>query len=126
MVIAILGIVAAIALPSYRDQVRKSRRADAAALVMNIAQRMERCFTIDGAYSAGGTCPTGTIVSEGGNYQGTITITSASVYSATIVPVAGKDQANDTACASFVITQTGNKTATNSSAVDNTAVCWAK
>ena len=126
IVIAILAIVVAIALPSYRDQVRKSRRADAVALVMNIAQRMERCFTIDGAYSAGGTCPTGTIASDGGYYQGTVAITSTTAFAATIVPVAGKDQANDAACASFVISQTGAKTATNSSAADNTAACWAK
>jgi type IV pilus assembly protein PilE len=56
--VAIVGILAAIAIPSYQDSVRKSRRADAQGAVMNLANAMERHFTESNSYcdaAAGGT-----------------------------------------------------------------------
>ena len=117
IVIVILGIISAIAFPAYTSQMQKVRRSDAIDLAMSVAQRMERCFTVDGAYSAGGSCPTGAQASTKGYYSGAIAIGSATTYTITVTPVAGQPQASDTHCASFVITQTGNKTATNTD-------CW--
>lgn len=45
IVVAIIGILAAIAYPSYQDSVRKSRRADARAVLLEAAQFMERFYT---------------------------------------------------------------------------------
>lgn len=45
IVMAIVGILAAIAYPSYQESVRKSRRADARAVVLEAAQFMERRYT---------------------------------------------------------------------------------
>jgi len=45
IVVAIIGILAAIAYPSYQDSVRKSRRADAKEVLLEGAQWMERFFT---------------------------------------------------------------------------------
>ncbi|TVR66963.1 MAG: prepilin-type N-terminal cleavage/methylation domain-containing protein [Candidatus Competibacteraceae bacterium] len=45
IVVAIVAILAAIAYPSYQEQVRKSRRADAQAVLLEAAQWMERRFT---------------------------------------------------------------------------------
>jgi type IV pilus assembly protein PilE len=45
IVVAIIGIIAAIAYPSYQDSVRKSRRADARAVLLEAAQFMERRYT---------------------------------------------------------------------------------
>jgi type IV pilus assembly protein PilE len=50
IVVAIIGILAAIAYPSYRDQIVKSRRADAKAVLMEAAQFMERFYTENGRY----------------------------------------------------------------------------
>lgn len=52
VVVAIVGILAAIAYPSYRNQVRKTRRADAQAVLMQAAQFLERSYTESGAYAA--------------------------------------------------------------------------
>jgi type IV pilus assembly protein PilE len=42
IVVAIIGILAAIAYPSYQDSVCKSKRSEAQAALMNAAQAMER------------------------------------------------------------------------------------
>jgi type IV pilus assembly protein PilE len=50
IVLAIVAILAAIAYPSYQDSVRKSRRADARAVLVEAAQWMERYFTVNNRY----------------------------------------------------------------------------
>ena len=51
IVVAIIGILAAIVYPSYQDSVRKSRRADAKAVMAEAAQFMERFYTENFCYS---------------------------------------------------------------------------
>ncbi len=48
--VAIVGILAAIAVPSYQESMRKSRRADAQGALMNFANGMERHFTEANTY----------------------------------------------------------------------------
>ena len=45
IVVAIIGIIGAIAYPSYQDSVRRGRRADARAVLLEAAQFMERRAT---------------------------------------------------------------------------------
>ncbi|MGN6701858.1 MAG: type IV pilin protein [Burkholderiaceae bacterium] len=52
IVLAIVAILAAIAYPSYQEQVRKSRRADAQAVLTEAAQWMERYYTQNNNYDA--------------------------------------------------------------------------
>lgn len=56
IVVAIIGILAAVAYPSYQDSVKKSRRGDAQAALTAFSQAMEQQYTIDGTYAtANGT-----------------------------------------------------------------------
>ena len=48
--VAIIGILAAIAYPSYQDSIRRSARADAQADLMELAQTSERFFTTNNRY----------------------------------------------------------------------------
>lgn len=48
--VAIVGILAAIAYPSYQEQVRKGRRADAMAQMVTLAQAYERYYTSNNTY----------------------------------------------------------------------------
>lgn len=50
IVVAIIGILAAVAYPSYIDSVRKGKRAEARAAVMNLLQQQERYFTQNNTY----------------------------------------------------------------------------
>ena len=62
IVVAAIGILAAIAYPSYQDSVRKTRRADAKTSLLDLAQQFERCFTINGQYSTDPPGPPGAVV----------------------------------------------------------------
>lgn len=60
--VAIVGILAAVAYPSYIDSVRKGKRAEARAALMNLLQQQERYFTQNNSYEtfavgAAGTKP---------------------------------------------------------------------
>lgn len=57
IVVAIIGILAAIAYPSYQQQIRQSRRADAQAALVSLAGAMERIFSQSNSYTIGGVAP---------------------------------------------------------------------
>lgn len=105
--VAIVGILAAIALPSYQDSVRKSRRADVKGVMLGLANALERRFTETNSYA-------GVAGIAGTYYTVTVTIPNAISYTLTATPAG--DQASDT-CGTLTLTQTGAKTPT-------TAGCW--
>ncbi len=51
LVVAVVGILAAIAYPSYQAQVQKSRRADGLTTLMQIMQSQERFYTVNNRYT---------------------------------------------------------------------------
>ncbi|MEJ6656265.1 MAG: type IV pilin protein [Pseudomonas sp.] len=53
IVVVIIGILAAIALPSYQEYVRQTRRAEVSALLLENAQLLERHYTRNGSYDSG-------------------------------------------------------------------------
>ena len=53
--VAIIAILASIALPSYQDSVRQTRRAAAQADLMELASHMERLYTANGIYGDAST-----------------------------------------------------------------------
>ncbi|MES2823294.1 MAG: type IV pilin protein [Pseudomonadota bacterium] len=48
--LAIVSILAAVAYPSYMNTVRRSNRAEAKTELMDIAQRLQRCYTAYGRF----------------------------------------------------------------------------
>lgn len=56
--VAIIGILASIAYPSYQQYVLRANRAEAQAILMDNAQFMERRFTTCGTYKTNTTCTT--------------------------------------------------------------------
>ena len=61
IVIAIIGIIAAIALPSYQNYVIRTHRTDASAALLGFSQAMERYFMENNSYlgAAAGGADTG-------------------------------------------------------------------
>ncbi|MHA7927120.1 MAG: type IV pilin protein [Marinobacter sp.] len=57
IVVAIIGIIAAIAYPSYQENVRQTRRTNAQADLLELAQWMERQYSQDYSYLEGGNQP---------------------------------------------------------------------
>lgn len=120
--VAIVGILAAIAYPSYMDQVRKSRRSDGQNLLLDAAAREERFFTQYNTYTAVAVGPSGCVGQACGlNYatnqstEGyyTLSITSGDATGYELQAVAGSLQAGDkdqgTSCASLTLDSKGNK-----------------
>lgn len=69
VVVAIVGILAAVAYPAYTDQVRKGRRAEARAALVNLLQQQERFLTQHNTYAAvfgAGAAPANTFVDFAG------------------------------------------------------------
>ncbi len=50
IVVAIVGILAAVAYPSYQEHVRRSNRAEAKGILLEMAQLLERNFTETNRY----------------------------------------------------------------------------
>ena len=109
--LAIFAIIVAIAYPSYVEQARKAKRADAKAGLTDVAQMLERCRTNTNTYV---NCNPATSSPEG-LYSIAASNVTANTYTLTATAQGG--QASDTYCASFVLTHTGQKTATNTD-------CW--
>lgn len=62
-VVAIIGLLASIAIPSYREYVQRSRATEATALLSDMRIRMERYFQDNRTYAGGPCTPVG-----GGEY----------------------------------------------------------
>ncbi|MFC5473522.1 type IV pilin protein [Paraherbaspirillum soli] len=52
VVVVVIAILAAVALPSYRSSVMKSRRSSAQAALLDLASREERYYTANNTYAS--------------------------------------------------------------------------
>ena len=109
IVVAIVAIIAAVALPSYFAQVRDSKRTEGQVALMDLAQQLERCFTQDNSYN-GASCPAegANGSTESGYYD--LEIVAAST-DATTYTLTAKPTFDDPDCGTLTLTQTGSKTA---------------
>jgi len=141
VVVVVATILLSIAVPSYMQQLRESRRTEAKTALLDLAGREERFLT---------TNPTGyTLVSTNlgypafpaqvGNGYYTITVSCVAASGAALgcdpnpnapngpsyylvaTPVAGTSQAADTQCTSFAVDSIGNQFSTGSYTSQQ---CW--
>ena len=95
IVVAIVAILAAIAIPTYQEQVRKGRRADAARAVGQLQLDMERWRGENPSYADCGApgCGSGTYPVEPTSDFYTIDIAAAAAnsYSITATPAGVQD-----------------------------------
>ncbi|HBS63245.1 MULTISPECIES: type IV pilin protein [Stenotrophomonas] len=105
--VAVVAILAAIAYPSYQDQIRKSRRAQAKADMVEYSQMAERFHTVNNTYAGFALGATQT-PREGGSawYALTIQQTPATF---TITATPQGTQAKDK-CGTLTINQASVKT----------------
>jgi type IV pilus assembly protein PilE len=119
IVIAIVALLVAVALPSYRDHMRKSRRAEAQAYLMAIAGRQQQFLIDSRGYAA--TLATINIpqpASVVAAYDVTLAVVTGPppTFLLTAAPKSGTDQTLER-CGTLTIDQTGAKTASLTS-------CW--
>ena len=127
IVVAIVAILAAIAYPSYQDQVRKSRRADARAVMVEAAQFMERRYTENFQVGYSVALPAPLTVSPRGSAAGTqyydiqFAAGEPTVTTFILEAVPTGAQTGDTGCGTLTLTNTGVKNRSGSKPVEE---CW--
>lgn len=122
--IAIIGILTAIALPSYREYVKRGDRASARAALLEAQQFMERFYAVNDAYNAdkAGTAVVlpvrlRTAPVEAPKYNVAISASAANSYTLTATAISV-----DSKCGNLTLTNAGVKgrTGTELSVAD----CW--
>ena len=120
IVVAIIGILTAVAMSFFGDNVTAANRSEGRAELTATAASLEKCKSLYGAYNAGGCNVANTIATDTNFYSIDTTTRAASTFTLTATPVAGQPQANDADCTSLTLTNTGVKGGTGA----NPAECW--
>ena len=127
IVVVIVGILASVAYPSYREHVAKTRRADAQAALMELAQFMERRYTTLGSYSPAGDCsdvvlPFLQTPRDGGSALYALgVVCTGTTFTLTASPAAGGPMAGD-GCGNLGLTNTNLRTRSGTSVAEDQ--CW--
>jgi len=115
--VAIIGILVAVALPSYQDHVRRSNRAAAKAILHENAQFMERFYTVNNQYTAA-VLPITQSPRTGAVVQYTISLQAVANNIFTLQAVPQGSMAGDI-CGTLTLTNTGVQ-----GAGGDVASCW--
>lgn len=129
IVVAIVGVLASIAIPSYQESIRKGKRAEGRAALVDLMQQQERYFGQRGTYAAF-TNGTG----SGANFKvfsGDSSTGTAYLLTAATCPSPNNDlklcvlltavnQFTDTDAGNLTLSSLGEKSCTGT----KTSVCW--
>jgi type IV pilus assembly protein PilE len=128
--VAIVGVLGAIALPSYNSYVTRGKRAEARNALMDIAARQQRWYSDNNQYTA--TIGNGGLEVKDPCADIAGTQTETCKYTITIGGVAGTNQAfsltatpvgDDPECGNLTLNHTGTKGETGTGVVQD---CWGK
>jgi type IV pilus assembly protein PilE len=125
VVVVIVGILAAIAVPSYRQYVVRSQRADGTAALLALATAQEKfylqCNTYATDFGPANDCADGEVAfddtSERGWYTLSIENASDTDFTVRAEPDTGGPQAQDEDCTFYELTGRGVRTAASDE-------CW--
>jgi type IV pilus assembly protein PilE len=122
--VAIVAILAAVAIPTYKDHIARGRRAEASAVLVEVNQYMQRYYSSNDGYTS--TVPSSLEnvprgATTGLTYQISAAINTAS-YTITAAPIGA--MSTDT-CGNLLITSQGRKLISVGGAAATTSVaCW--
>lgn len=119
IVVAVIAILGAIALPSYREYIARGHRAEARAGLTQGAQWLERAATATGTYPLTAAYPTALTQVPGGRYV--ISLASADGRTYTLTATRQNAAVGDR-CGNFTLTNTGVREVTGGTASRDE--CW--
>lgn len=133
IVVAIIAILAAIAIPSYNEHVTKTRRSDGQAGLLDLANRLERYYSQNNTYAtatiAAGNAVTDVLTSAQTPEEWyTLSISAQTATSYTLQATPQNAQGTqDTRCQSLTLNNLGVKGVANGPAgapTGTAADCW--
>ena len=95
IVVAVVGILAAVAYPAYTDYVKKARRSDAQANMLDIQIKMARYRGYNNSYPSNATSLSDeslAITTDDGYYLFSLSSVGTSSYTITANPIDAKSQ----------------------------------
>jgi type IV pilus assembly protein PilE len=123
IVVAIVGILSAVALGFYGDNVIASNRSEGRAALTQTAASLEKCKSLHGAYNSA-NCPAAQAAAfpdtSSTYYSIDQTTLTATQFTLVATPKVGQAQANDTDCTTLSLTNIGVKAGTGA----DPTVCW--
>lgn len=117
IVVAIIGILASIAIPSYTEYVKRGKAAEATSNLADIKSRMEQCFQDHKDYSHASCTALCAAPADSKYFDYSCAGSTAETYTLTAAAVAGQGIDNF----SFTVDQDNAKT---SNFDGNTGNCW--
>lgn len=129
IVIAVIGLLAAIAIPNYSEYVKRGHRTAVRGALLDTAQWLERVRTEHSSYAArGATLPVGAQSPRSGTAVYTLALDpapTATTYRLVATPVAGGPMGTDD-CGVFTIDQSGATSAGGESSGPRFERCWGR
>jgi type IV pilus assembly protein PilE len=136
IVVAIIGILAAVAMPAYTSYIARANRADARAQLLQVSQFMQRFYAANDSYlqdrastAVLDVVPSNLKQSPADStalYTLSIPSPTASTFTLKMNPVSGGKMASDE-CGSFTLTHLGVRGVEVSGTAGSTALrdkCW--
>ena len=126
IVVAIVGILSAIAYPSYTEFVRRGHRADARAGLLQAQQWLERAATATGTYPT--TLPTALTWSGDASKRYDIAFQAGNTNAAYTLEAAPKGAQAGDKCGTYTLSNTGVRGADGKKSYDAgyNPDCWGK
>ena len=129
IVVAVIAVLAAIALPNYNEYIRRGHRAEARTGLLQAQQWMERSSTATGLYPASAQFPAALTTVPSGRYAITVVTPPASSPNAgasfTLRATPQVGQAGDK-CGNYTLNQTGLRGAAGVTTGTIITECWGK
>lgn len=123
IVVAIIGILAVVALPSYRRYVLKSHRSSAITGVLDVASRQARYYTTNNTYTTSmtalGFATDPVALTDSSNHFYDLSVTGSTSSSFTVTAAPWGLQTSDT-CGTFNYNDLGVKSITSGTLAE----CW--
>ena len=124
--VAIVGILAAIALPNYTEYVKRASRAEAAAALLDAANKEEQYFVDNREYTEKFTDLGLQDKTENGHFELSIDVDDDdNTFTITAKPVAGPVK-GDGDCKQITITDTVYKGAKGTKGDSDVEYCWGR
>lgn len=120
MVVVIIGILAAIAYPSYREYVLRGHRSEGVALLSEGAARQERYYAQNNTYANSVALLSMDANSDNDYY--TLSVVAADATSYSLLATAINSQTDDSKCGNLGLNEQGVKTESGTAA--DAAECW--